>query len=377
MRHLLDKITFKSIKQLCLQLVLLFLLSWVLTRIAHNVQVNLQARGVNLGFEFLKDTSGFGIIFHLIPYSTASHYFQVFWVGVLNTLLVASVAIIFATLFGFIVGIARVSSNKLIAFLGTSFVEVIRNIPLLLQLFFWYFVVLRSAPYPQESIIIGHSIILNNRGLYLPLPMPSAFSYIMLVVFIITIALLGYISSVNRQSKIAIKLGLGLFAIASLWLVFNQMAWEKPLLGKFNYEGGLNLIPEFIALVFALSVYTAAFIAENVRMGIQSVAKGQTEAARSLGLSRLQTLRWVLFPQALKVILPPLTNQYLNITKNSSLATAIAFPDLVSVFAGTVLNQTGHAIEIIAMTMGVYLFISLMLSFVMQIYERRSAWKSS
>lgn len=375
MRHLLDKVTLRYGFQLVIQLALLLCIGWVIHRVAQNVQANLQTRGVRFGFDFLNDVSGFGIIFHLIPYSSASHYWQVFWVGVLNTLLVAGIGIIGATLTGFIVGIASTSQEKTIAGLAKSFVEIIRNIPLLLQLFFWYFVVLRSAPFPHESIAFGDAIFITNRGLYLPKPISTLISNIAFLSLIFCWVLTILVTQYQKIRHKYTFYWLSIVSIALLILAFTNITWEKPSLGRFNFEGGINLIPEFLALVFALSIYTAAYIAEIVRMGIQSVPKGQSEAARSLGFTRYQTMRLIILPQAAKVIVPPLTNQFLNLTKNSSLATAIAFPDLVSVFAGTVLNQTGHAIEIICMTMGVYLFISLCLSLIMVSYERRTAWK--
>lgn len=287
----------------------------------HTLQHNLNERGIAFGLGFLKDTAGFSIIMHLISYDEQSSYGRVFWVGLLNTLLVSGIGIILASLFGLVIGLARLSSQKLISFLANAYIEIVRNIPLLLQLFFWYFVVLRAAPPPEQSIAIFDSIFITNRGIYLPWP------------------------------------GSGF-----------------PHLGHFNFENGINLIPEFLALVIALSLYTAAYIGEIVRMGIISVTKGQMEAALALGLSRYQALKLVIIPQSMKVILPPLTNQYLNLTKNSSLATAIAYPDLVSVFAGTALNQTGQAIEIISITMAVYLFISLNISGLMLLYEKYTTW---
>lgn len=376
MRHLLDKLTFTNIKALILQLILLSFIVWVFNHIAHNVQANLAARGVRIGFAFLEDTAGFDIIFHLINYSTINNYWQVFWVGILNTLLVAALGIFFASLLGFMIGIGSVSKNKLIALCSKGFVEIVRNIPLLLQLFFWYFVVLRGAPFPQDSITIVKAIYINNRGVYLPWPVVTLYSTILFTFSIICLFVSLYLKHIKRTWRSYSIWLWFIFAILLIILAMSELTWEHPKLGKFNFEGGLNLIPEFLALVLALSTYTAAYIAEIVRMGIQSVSKGQYEAARSLGLTNYQTLRLIILPQAIKVIVPPLTNQYLNLTKNSSLATAIAFPDLVSIFAGTVLNQTGHAIEIIAMTMGVYLFISLCLSLIMILYERSTSWHS-
>ncbi|MGE3318016.1 MAG: amino acid ABC transporter permease [Candidatus Berkiella sp.] len=374
MPHLLDKLKSVRYKWLIPQLLLLLAIYLVFHRIAENVQANMQSRGVALGFDFLSDRAGFGIIFHLIEYSSASHYWQVFWVGVTNTLFVAVIGIFFASILGFWVGVSSISKSKPIALLAKSFVEIIRNIPLLLQLFFWYFVVLRAAPYPQDSIHIADSVFITNRGIYFPKPIGSLYTTICLAFVFIMLGLSALCAHLKKSWRHPIVILFVTLTICLFIIFLSQLTWERPLLGKFNFEGGYNLIPEFLALVFALSTYTAAYIAEIVRMGLQSVPKGQYEAARSLGLTRYQSLRLIIFPQALRVIIPPLTNQYLNLTKNSSLATAIAYPDLVSVFAGTVLNQTGHAIEIILMTMGVYLFISLCLSLLMMAYERRVTW---
>ncbi len=289
----------------------------------YNLQLNLQRQGVSSGFDFLGGTAGFDINLHLIPYSEESSYGRAFLVGLLNTLLVSGLGILIATLIGFLVGVARLSSNVLLKVCSSAYVELLRNMPLLLQLFFWYFAVLRNLPSPRQSIELGSHIFLNVRGLFIPWP-----------------------------------------SAAGGW------HWSVPELSGFNFQGGLQLLPEFVALLLALSLYTAAFIAEIVRAGILSVPKGQTEAARALGLSSWQCMRLVVIPQALRVIIPPLTSQYLNLTKNSSLAAAIAFPDLVLVFAGTVLNQTGQAVEVIFLTMAVYLALSLMISYSMNRYNR-------
>lgn len=356
------------------QIVLLLSIVCFLYFLYQNLQQNLASRGITSGFDFFYQRAGFNIIMHLIPYSEKSTYFAAFIVGLLNTILVSAIAIIMATMIGTVVGVARVSSNWLWRQIALGYVELIRNVPLLLQIFFWYFVVLRSAPYPQEAIRIFDTIFITNRGIYFPHPLPDtttgtllggALLCGLLVLFFSLIRIAG----INRVIRPVFWLGILLF-----FLGLGLSSWQHPVLGRFNYEQGIVLIPEFLALVIALSVYTSAFIAEIIRMGILSVNKGQTEAALSLGLSKRQTLRLVILPQALKVIIPPLTNQYLNLTKNSSLAAAVAYPDLVAVFAGTVLNLTGQAVEIIAVTMGVYLTVSLVISLSMNLYERKHHW---
>lgn len=348
-----------------------------------NTLHNMEQRGVASGFDFLSSEAGFGIIQSLIPYDEASSYARVFWVGLLNTLLVSTLGISLATLLGFIIGVARLSTNWLIARMAGVYVEVFRNIPLLLQIFFWYFAVLRALPLPRESMVVNDSIFLNIRGLYLPRPIPEAgFGYIVaaLGVAIVCIALL--VRWAHRRQALTGKpfhtfyvSALILIALPLLAAVLTRMplSWEYAELRGFNFVGGLVVIPELTALLLALSIYTASFIAEIVRAGILAVSHGQTEAAYALGLRPGPTLRLVVIPQAMRVIIPPLTSQYLNLTKNSSLAAAIAYPDLVSVFAGTVLNQTGQAIEVIGITMAVYLAISLFIAGFMNWFNKRMA----
>ena len=289
--------------------------------IASNTAANLARQNVTSGFGFLGRTSGFDISQKLVAYENTSTFGRAFWVGLANTLLVASIGIVLATLLGFVMGLARLSSNWLVARLATVYVEVIRNVPLLLQLLFWYFAVLRSLPMPQDSYNLWGDVFLNRRGLYFPSPFDDT----------------------------------------------------VPHLGRFNIEGGTVILPEFAALLVGLVVYTASFIAEIVRSGILGVPKGQREAAAALGLSAGQTLRLVVIPQALRIIIPPLTNQYLNLTKNSSLAVAIGYPDLVSVFSGTVLNLSNQAVEVILITMAVYLTLSLITSLAMNLLNARMA----
>ena len=341
--------------------------------LSQNAIENMARLKIASGFGFWSTEAGFDITMSLIAYDEASSYGRAFVVGLLNTVLVSAIGIAFATVFGFTIGIARLSGNWLIARLAAAYIETLRNIPLLLQLFFWYFAVLRALPSPRRSWDLADAIFLNNRGLYLPAPDigPTAGWLIFAVVLVAFVAAVSAFRARKepRAFGMSLLVALGLPAVGMLVLLVLP-AWEAPALKGFNFRGGIVLIPELVALVLALSIYTAAFIAENVRSGIQAVSVGQVEAARSLGLSRGQTLRSVVVPQALRVIIPPLTNQYLNLTKNSSLAAAIAYPDLVSVFAGTVLNQTGQAVEVIAITMAVYLFISVSISILMNLYNR-------
>ena len=351
--------------------------------LVNNTLANMQARGIASGFGFLDRTAGFSIATHLIDYEEANTYGRAFVIGLLNTLLVSAIGIVFATVLGFAIGVARLSSNWLVAQLAAVYIEVIRNIPLLLQLFFWYFAVLRNLPAPKNSVEILGAAFLNTRGLFVPSPiLGPGFGWIA-IAFVVALAGVMAMTVWARRRRersgrqfptviasIAMLIGLPLVVAAALGF---PLTWDIPVLKGFNFRGGTTLIPELVSLTLALSMYTAAFIAEVVRGGILSVSHGQTEAAYALGLRRGPTLRLVIIPQALRVIIPPLTNQYLNLTKNSSLAAAIAYPDLVLVFAGTALMQTGQAVEIIAITMGVYLTISLTIASAMNLYNRRMA----
>ncbi|WP_375597628.1 amino acid ABC transporter permease [Devosia sp. Naph2] len=487
------------IRGIIYQVVVAALVIAFLTWIVLNTAQNLAAQNKSTGFGFLFETSGFGISFTLIPFDRSSYYWQAFVVGLLNTLLVAVIGIVFATMLGFVLGIARLSSNWLIARFATVYVEIIRNVPLLLQLFFWYFAVLKAMPAVRQSFELPLSIFVNQRGIIVPRPLPDAEIFwvavaaalalvaaIALVIWatrvrtktghyprsvaqgsriaglIVTFAVgflamnllgtvvpalsvspiislvgalvlaglsltqyghygrafigfaLGWaaanfllggmfswlpegvivvgailvalgvawtmVSADRRPAATEGKLPLALpilivIAIPALiyWLTGATLAFEIPVLERFNFAGGLQLVPEMVALVLGLTVYTAAFIAENVRSGIQAVSKGQTEAASSLGLREGDRLRLVVVPQAMRVIIPPLTSQYLNLTKNSSLGAAIGYPELVNVFMGTTLNQTGKAIEVIAITMLVYLTLSLTTSAFMNWYNARVA----
>ena len=370
----------RSVQGIFYQIVTLALVILAVLYIVDNTASNMVARGLASGFHFLGVESQFDIGMTLIDYSPTSTYFDSFIVGLLNTLLVAGLGISIATIVGFAVGIARLSSNWLIARLAESYIEILRNIPLLLQIFFWYFAVLRALPKPKQSLELADSFFLNNRGLFIPDPVFGESGTLILYSFIAAILISIGIAvwSKQRQNKTGqtfpvfySSIGLLIsFVFLSMLATGFPVTFDYPELKGFNFKGGIKLIPELVALTFALSMYTASFIAEVVRAGIQAVSLGQTEAARSLGLNPNQILRLVIIPQALRVIVPPLTNQYLNLTKNSSLAAAIAYPDLVLVFAGTALMQTGQAIEIIGMVMGVYLFLSLMTSIIMNLFNR-------
>ena len=304
-------------------------------------------------------------------------------VGLLNTLLVSALCIVFASILGFFLGLARLSDNWLLRKLSTIYIETFRNIPPLLQIFFWYFAVLRNLPGPRQAVNALDLMFLSNRGLYIPAPQMGegffAFCTAVVIAIVVTIGLFRFnrmhqtkTGQLRRTWPTALAL-IVLLPVISQWMFGAALHWDIPALRGFNFRGGMVLIPELAALTLALSVYTSAFIAEIIRAGIQAVPYGQHEAARSLGLPNPVTLRQVIIPQALRVIIPPLTSQYLNIVKNSSLAAAIGYPDMVSLFAGTVLNQTGQAIETIAITMSVYLIISLSISLLMNIYNRRIA----
>jgi len=365
-------------------LVLVLALGWYLVE---NTRANMDKRNIGFGLDFLGTSAGFDIIQTLIPYSSNSSYGQAFFVSLLNTLLVAAIGVVFATLFGFIMGVARLSSNWLVAKLAAVYVETFRNIPLLLQIFFWYHAVLKTLPGPRESLSLFDMFFLNNRGIYLPGPVPEASFWIVALLFIGgLITMFVWKKREDKRQELTGQrrdlLGIGLGMIFGLPILAFLLIWafagtplkfDMPALRGFNFGGGVEIIPELMSLVIALSVYTGAFIAENVRSGIQAVSHGQTEAAFALGVRPGPTMRLIIIPQALRVIIPPLTSQYLNLTKNSSLAVAIAYPDLVAVFMGTTLNQTGRAVEIVGMTMGVYLLISLLTSFVMNWYNARVA----
>src|SRR3979490_1545647 len=363
------------------QILFVAALAWIAYEIVANARANLQAQRIPAGFGFLERTAGFDVSQNLIPYSGSDTYTRVFLVGLLNTLVVSMLGVFFATVIGFLVALGRLSPNWLLARICGGYVELIRNLPLLFQILFWYLAVLGALPNPRQSISLFGSFFLSNRGFVIPKPIASpgfeAFALAVLVAVVAALLLQRYARRQLFESGRLITIWpyvLGLLIglpLATALLFGAPVTFEIPELKGFNFSGGSRIIPEFVALTVALSTYTAAFIAEIVRAGIQSVHKGQMEAGSSLGLSRGSALRLIVVPQALRVILPPLTNQYLNLTKNSSLAVGIGYPDLFSVFAGTTLSQTGQAIEIIAITMGVYLLISLVTSAIMSFYGWR------
>ncbi|AYN28636.1 amino acid ABC transporter permease [Buttiauxella sp. 3AFRM03] len=365
------------------QIIAVVIVAGIAMYLIHNTVTNLSNRGITSGFAFLDRSAGFGIVQHLIDYEQGDTYGRVFVVGLLNTLLVSALCIVFASFIGFFLGLARLSDNWLLRKLSTFYIETFRNIPPLLQIFFWYFAVLRNLPSPRQAVNAFDLLFLSNRGLYIPSPQIGEGALAFIAAIAAALVLSAGLYRYNKMHQIKtgqlrrtwpFALGLLiLLPIVAQWIFGAALHWDVPALRGFNFRGGMVLIPELAALTLALSVYTSAFIAEIIRAGIQSVPYGQHEAARSLGIPNPVTLRQVIIPQAMRVIIPPLTSQYLNIVKNSSLAAAIGYPDMVSLFAGTVLNQTGQAIETIAITMSVYLIISLTISLLMNIYNRRIA----
>ena len=370
------------------QILLLVVVGALIWLAIANAVENLRNARIAGGFGFLGNTAGFDINQSLFPFTAASStYGDAFVVGLLNTLMVAAIGIVLATIAGFLIGIARLSENWIVARLAEVYIEVIRNIPLLLQLLFWYIAVLSTLPAVRDSYTLPGSIFLNQRGLYMPKPLLAADAWGLAVALAIGIAgAIGFHIHARRVQRstgrllpiwsvtAALVLGLPLATWGGLALFgLAPVGFDLPVKGGFNLRGGLQLYPEFVALVLGLTIYTASFIAEVVRSGIQAVSRGQREAAQALGLKHGPILRLVVIPQAMRVIVPPLTSQFLNLAKNSSLAVAIGYPDLVQIFMGTVLNQTGQAVEVVAITMAVYLTISLVTAAVMNAYNRRVA----
>ena len=363
-------ITGRRLFAAAVQIGILAALLWLAHAIALNVAAH-KTHGAGFGFGFLDQPAGFGISQVLVAYDESSTYGRAFLVGLLNTLLVAAVSIVLASILGLSIGIARLSNNWLVARLALAYVEVLRNIPLLLQLFFWYFAVLRPLPGPRQSLSLGDTIFLNNRGLFLPDVGVANVGAFILAGGLAVLALLARLApGLDRRGGRALAAGT---LVGALALVPAGLSWHPAQLQGFSFTGGIRVLPELVSLVLALTLYSAAYIAEIVRAGLQSVQRGQIEAARALGLSGGDALRFVILPQALRLILPPLTNQYLTLTKNSAYAVAIAYPDLVSIFTGIVLAQTGQAVEILALTMAVYLLISLFTAGVLGLVNARFA----
>ena len=351
-----------------------------------NAATNLKNQGIASGFGFLSARAGFSMIQSLIEFSGESTYGRAFFAGLLNTIMISGIGLFLSTILGFFIGISRLSSNWLLRSSAAIYIESVRNIPLLLQIFFWYFVVLRALPGPKESYSIADLIFLNNRGLMTPTMDAGTLSGLSLCIlsgiilsfFIYALFIKYFPQNRSLSFKFIIFLGPpGLITIGYLIANYPDIQLSIPALSGFNFTGGLTIIPEMSALVLALSIYTASFIGEIVRAGIQSVSKGQLEAAKALGFNQTQTLRLIIIPQAMRVIIPPLTSQYLNLTKNSSLGAAIGYPELVSVFAGTVLNQTGQAVEVVGITMTVYLSLSLSISLFMNWFNKYQALKGT
>lgn len=353
--------------------------------LAGNAAINMARLNIKTGFAFLTRPTGFAIAQHFIAYDENSTYLDAFLVALLNTLVLAAIAIACATLLGFVIGIARLSSNRLVAFVAALYVEIVRNVPLLLQLFYWYFAVLRPLPGPRQSLDLLHLHIafLNTRGLFLPSPVAENGFAVVVVASLAALAAAWRLRRWARKRREAagrnpwggwaIPVLVAALPLAAASAAGFPLHWDVPVLAGFNFRGGLAVQPEFVAMALALSLYGAAYVAEIVRAGIAAVPRGQVEAARALGLRPSLVQRKIVVPQALRIILPPLTGQWILIVKNSTLAAAIAYPDLMLIFGGTVLNQTGQAFEVMVMTMATYLAIGFAISSAMNWYNRRLA----
>ena len=376
-----------KIKKILPQILTLLFVILIFGFFTFNAQVNMDNRGIDFGFGFLKQEASFDIQFSLVEYDGLDPYWWAYVAALLNTLLVASLGIILCTILGVIVGVARLSPNYLIRNAAAWYVEFFRNIPLLLQIFFWYYAALRALPLPQDADLLLGISYLTIKGFYIPAMIwnnLNIFLYSLIAAIIGIIIVRTYAKKLQENEGkqlpvFYISLGLLIifplfsFIIGGVTLSFELPVLKQLSVTSFTYEGGIGLPPELIALTLALSLYTATFVAECVRAGIQGIGKGQKEAAASIGLNTNQILKLVVMPQALRIIIPPTTNQYLNLTKNSSLAAAIAYPDLVLVFAGTALMQTGKAIEIVSITMFTYLTLSISISILMNWYNKKIA----
>jgi len=349
--------------------------------IAQNTAHNIEARGIKSGLDFLNTTAGFDITETPIAFGQSSTHWDVFKVGLINTLIISFFGIILTTILGLLIGIARLSSNWIISHLAAGYIEIFRNIPILLQILFWYNIVLASMPSVRQSYSFFDSIFINQRGIFIPKPIFEDGAG--LIAAGLVLALIGgWIISkwakkrhddTGKEFPVVLTNLILLITLPLLayFLAGKPMHFEYPALKGFNFKGGKTFTPEFLALLFALTIYTATFIAEAVRSGIEAVNKGQKEAATSLGLTPTQSLKLVVLPQAIRISIPPIINQYLNLTKNSSLAAAVGYPELVTIFAGTSLNITGQALEIVGITMLTYLIISLLVSLILNWFNKK------
>tara|TARA_B100001741_G_scaffold160428_1_gene132619 strand:- start:63 stop:1256 length:1194 start_codon:yes stop_codon:yes gene_type:complete len=365
------------------QVVVFGLFIWAVFSLIENTQINMATRKMAVGFDFLKNSAGFAVAWTPLDYKPSDSYFMVYWVGIINTLILAGISIVLATLLGFVVGILRLSRNWLVAQIASWYVEILRNTPLLLQIIFWYLGAFANLPRPKQSIeIFGfETLVLNNRGLYIPKPQPEDLFWVTVAAFVIGlfVAVLLNKRATKKQQETGkyiptllptLVAVFGLPIIAFL-LTGMPLDWDLPALKGFNYRGGGFVLPAMLAVMVALVVYHSAYAAEMVRAGILSVNKGQTEAALSLGLKQSFVMRLVIIPQAMRAIVPPMISLWMNVVKNSSLAIAIGFPDLVSVFMQTSLNQSGHAVEIVAMVMAFYMTVSLTISACLNVYNKK------
>ena len=365
------------------QIVVFGLFIWAVFSLIENTQINMATRKMAVGFDFLKNSAGFAVAWTPLDYKPSDSYFMVYWVGIINTLILAGISIVLATFLGFVVGILRLSRNWLVAQIASWYVEVLRNTPLLLQIIFWYLGAFANLPRPKQSIeIFGfESLVLNNRGLYIPKPQPEDLFWLTVLAFVIGLIVAvvlnkratkkqqetgKYISTIVPTLVVIFVLPILVFLLTGM-----PLDWDLPLLKGFNYRGGGFVLPAMLAVMVALVVYHSAYAAEMVRAGILSVSKGQTEAASSLGLKQSFVMRLVIIPQAMRAIVPPMISLWMNVVKNSSLAIAIGFPDLVSVFMQTSLNQSGHAVEIVAMVMAFYMTVSLTISACLNVYNKK------
>lgn len=341
----------------------------------HNAASHLARRGMQLDFGFLGSVAGFGMPFQILSFAPTDTYFMALVTAFANTLLVSALGIVTATILGFGLGVMRLSGNWLLETVSSAIIELVRNTPQLLQIVFWYVGVLQLLPLARESLSIGGFAYLNIRGLFLPAPKGGAWSSVLLIVFFLSFALVPllrrWLPVEPRRSSVFWLLPLALLAA----LIVSLQGWSLPALKGFNFSGGMVLPPELVALWAGLSLYSAAFIAEIVRASVEAISRGQVEAARSLGLKPWLTLRLVVLPQALRLMIPQITNQYLNLIKSSSLGAAIAYPEIVQIFAGTVLNQSGRAIEVMVIVMGVFLVINLAASAALARLNERVALK--